>query len=164
MSKAVYAGSFDPITLGHMDIIARASKMFDEVYVVIMRNSAKNSLFSEEERKQCIDAAISEVGLTNVYCEIGDGLTVDYAEKKGANVLIRGLRATMDFEYELQIANVNNYIAKHIETVFIAAKPGLSYISSSVVKDVAKYHGDLKGLVPSSVIPLLEKKYIDFKD
>ena len=159
MSKAIYAGSFDPITLGHMDIASRASKMFDEVYIVIMKNSKKNSLLSETERKQAIDQAIKEAGLTNVYCEIGDGLTVKYAANKGANVMIRGLRAAMDFEYELQIANVNSYMASDIETIFIASKPEMSFISSTIVKEVAMAHGDLNGLVPKSVVEILEKKY-----
>lgn len=159
MSKAIYAGSFDPITLGHMDIIQRAAKMFDEVYVVIMKNSKKQCLLSEDERKECIDIALKDAGLTNVICEIGDGLTVNYAKEKGAKVMIRGLRAAMDFEYELQIANVNSYMEPSIETIFIASKPEMSFISSTVVKEVAMAHGDLKGLVPESVIGILSSKY-----
>ena len=100
MNKAIYAGSFDPITVGHMDIVTRAAKMFDELYIVIMKNAKKSSLVSEVERKQMIDAAIKEANLQNVYCEIGEGLTVEYAKKKDAKFMIRGLRASMDFEYE----------------------------------------------------------------
>ena len=159
MSKAIYAGSFDPITLGHMDIVIRAAKMFDEVYVVIMKNSKKKCLLTEEERKATIDKAIVDAGLTNVTCEIGDGLTVHYAKQKGAKVMIRGLRAAMDFEYELQIANVNSYMEPSIETIFIASKPEMSFISSTIVKEVAMAHGDLDGLVPKSVVEVLQEKY-----
>ena len=159
MSKAIYAGSFDPITLGHMDIVIRAAKMFDEVYVVIMKNSKKKCLLTEEERKATIDKAIIDAGLHNVTCEIGDGLTVHYAKQKGAKVMIRGLRAAMDFEYELQIANVNSYMEPGIETIFIASKPEMSFISSTIVKEVAMAQGDLEGLVPKSVVEILQEKY-----
>lgn len=159
MRVAIYPGSFDPITLGHLDVVTRASKMFDKVYIVIMKNPKKKNLFSEEERCEMIQAVIDEANLTNVEVEIGTGLTVNYARSKGANVIIRGLRATMDFEYEVQIASVNMSLAPEVETIFLPTKPELSFISSSTVKEIASVGEPLHRLVPKGVEDMLSKKY-----
>lgn len=161
MRIAIYPGSFDPITLGHLDVVVRASKMFDKVYIVIMQNSKKRNLFSEEERCAMIQASIEEAGLTNVEVEVGHGLTVNYAKEKNASVIIRGLRATMDFEYEIQIASVNMSLAPQIETIFLPTKPELSFISSTAVKEIAMAKESLTHLVPVAVEKMLIKKFQD---
>lgn len=159
MKIAIYPGSFDPITLGHLDVIARAAKMFDKVYVVILKNSKKQNLFSEEERCAMIQDTIQEAGIPNVEVEVGHGLTVRYAKEKNASVIIRGLRATMDFEYEIQIASVNMSLAPEIETIFLPTKPELSFISSTAVKEIAMAKEPLTHLVPSAVEKMLTKKF-----
>ncbi len=157
MTIAIYPGSFDPVTLGHLDVIERASAMFDEVYVVMMQNAQKKYLFSTEERKEMLELACRK--FSNVKIEVGEGLTASYAQSKQAQVIVRGLRALMDFEYELQIAHINSHVAPEIETVFLATKAEYAHISSSVVKDLAAHHATLKGLVPDEIIPRLEAKY-----
>lgn len=159
MKTAIYPGSFDPITLGHLDILKRACNLFDCVYIVIMKNSKKNCLLSEDERKLIIEDAIKEAGIKNAFVEIGSGLTVNYAKEKQADVIIRGLRAMMDFEFELQIASANSHLDSTIETIFIPTKPELSFVSSSVVKEIAMAKKRVDGLVPSMAADLLEKKY-----
>lgn len=156
MTIAIYPGSFDPVTIGHVDIIERTSQMFDHVYVVIMKNANKKCLFSETERQTMIQTVCRT--FPNVTVEIGEGLTAEYAKKKQAKVVIRGLRALMDFEYELQIAHVNSYVAPTIETLFLATKPAFSYISSSIVKELAFCHADLSGLLPQSIIDQVKAK------
>lgn len=158
MKKAIYPGTFDPITLGHLDIIRRASTLVDQLEVVIMRNSNKsNSDFSVEERLNMISAVIQE--FSNVTVSAQTGLTVDYAKVSGANILIRGIRAVMDYEYELQQATANMVLAPHIETVFLLTRPQYSFLSSSVVKQIALNKGDLSPFVPAKVKPLIENKY-----
>lgn len=158
MKKAIYPGTFDPITLGHLDIIRRASTLVDQLEVVIMRNSNKsNSDFSVEERLDMISAVIQE--FSNVTVSAQTGLTVDYAKISGANILIRGIRAVMDYEYELQQATANMVLAPHIETVFLLTRPQYSFLSSSVVKQIALNKGDLSPFVPAKVKPLIENKY-----
>lgn len=158
MSKlAVVPGSFDPITNGHLDIITRASKIFTEVNVVIMNNSAKNSLFTVEERKALIQEATKN--LPNVKVESSDGLMIDYAEKVGAVAVVRGLRAVTDFEYEMQITSMNRVLDENIETFFIMTKNQYSFLSSSIVKEVAKYGGNISELVPEIVEAALIKKF-----
>lgn len=159
MRVAIYPGSFDPITLGHLDVLSRAAKMFDKVYIVIMKNPKKKNLFTEEERCEMIKAVVEEAKLSNVEVEIGSGLTVNYAKSKNANVIIRGLRATMDFEYEVQIASVNMSLAPEVETIFLPTKPELSFISSSTVKEIASANEPLHRLVPKGVEEMLIKKY-----
>lgn len=159
MKIAIYPGSFDPITLGHLDVIARATKMFDKVYVVILKNSKKQNLFNEEERCAMIQETIQEAGIPNVEVEVGHGLTVRYAKEKKASVIIRGLRATMDFEYEIQIASVNMSLAPEIETIFLPTKPELSFISSTAVKEIAMAKEPLTHLVPPAVEKMLTKKF-----
>ena len=157
--KVCYPGTFDPITNGHLDIIVRASKMFEEVHVLIMRNILKTYLFSEEERKQMIEDSINAYGgLDNVYVHIGEGLTVDYVHSLDAKAIIRGIRAISDYEYELMQATTNQKLAEDIETVFLIAKPEYSFISSSAVKEVARNKGDISPFVPSVIIDKINNK------
>lgn len=162
MSKiAICPGSFDPITFGHLDIIQRGANVFDEVYVVIVNNSAKNSLFTVEERLELITEATAH--MPNVKVDFYQGLTVDYAESVSANAIIRGLRATSDFEYEMQGTSMNRFLNNTIESFFIMTKNQYSFLSSSIVKEVAKYGGDISELVPSVVQKALAKKYKELK-
>ncbi|CAH0172868.1 pantetheine-phosphate adenylyltransferase [Peribacillus sp. NPDC094092] len=162
MSKiAICPGSFDPITFGHLDIIQRGANVFDEVYVVIVNNSAKNSLFTVEERLELITEATAH--MPNVKVDFYQGLTVDYAESVSANAIIRGLRATSDFEYEMQGTSMNRFLNNKIESFFIMTKNQYSFLSSSIVKEVAKYGGDISELVPSVVEKALAKKYEELK-
>ncbi|RFU71157.1 pantetheine-phosphate adenylyltransferase [Peribacillus saganii] len=154
---AVCPGSFDPITFGHLDIIQRGAKVFDEVYVVVMNNSSKNPLFTVEERMQLIREVTSH--LPNVKVDSSSGLLVEYAESIQANAIIRGLRAVSDFEYEMQITSMNRLQNERIETFFIMTNNQYSFLSSSIVKEVAKYGGKIKELVPPSVETALKEKY-----
>ena len=158
---AICPGSFDPITFGHLDIIQRGANVFDEVYVVIVNNSAKNSLFTVEERLELITEATAH--MPNVKVDFYQGLTVDYAESVSANAIIRGLRATSDFEYEMQGTSMNRFLNNKIESFFIMTKNQYSFLSSSIVKEVAKYGGDISELVPSVVQKALAKKYEELK-
>ncbi|MFB7640158.1 pantetheine-phosphate adenylyltransferase [Peribacillus butanolivorans] len=163
MSKiAICPGSFDPITFGHLDIIQRGANVFDEVYVVIVNNSAKNSLFTVEERLELITEATAH--MQNVKVDFYQGLTVDYAESVSANAIIRGLRATSDFEYEMQGTSMNRFLNNNIESFFIMTKNQYSFLSSSIVKEVAKYGGDISELVPPVVQKALTKKYEQQKE
>lgn len=159
MSKALYPGSFDPITFGHIDIIKRAADMFDELVVVVLNNSQKNSLFSAQNRVSMVQDIIAECGLKNVTVDTNDGLLVDYAKKSNAHIIIRGLRAITDFEYELQIAQVNHVQYEDLETVFLITSLNYSYLSSTIVKEFASYGGDISKFVPKCIIPLIEAKY-----
>ena len=158
MKKAIYPGTFDPITLGHLDIIRRASALVDQLEVVIMRNPNKsNSDFSVEERLEMISSVIQE--FNNVTVSAQTGLTVEYAKVSGASILIRGIRAVMDYEYELQQATANMVLAPNIETVFLLTRPQYSFLSSSVVKQIAQNKGDLTPFVPAQVKEFIERKY-----
>ena len=137
MRKAVYPGSFDPITFGHLDIIELSAKMVDELVVGVLHNSAKNSLFSLEERVNMIKEMTKD--LPNVKVESFDGLLVDYMSQIGATIIIRGLRAVTDFEYELQLAQINHVQNEDIETVFLITNLKYSYLSSTIVKEIASY-------------------------
>ena len=154
---AVVPGSFDPITLGHVDIIRRAADVFDKVYVAVLNNSAKNPLFSIEERVALISEVIKD--LPNVRIEMSSGLLIDYARKKKAKAIVRGLRAVSDFEYEMQITSMNRVLDENIETFFIMSKNKYSFLSSSIVKEVAKYGGNVSELVPGIVEQALIKKF-----
>ena len=156
MRIAVYPGSFDPITNGHLDIIRRASKIYDRLIVGVLDNSSKKPMFSSEDRKGMIDEAIK--GLDNVTCDVFSGLLVDFAKIKGADVIVKGLRTVSDFEYELQMALLNKALNPEYETMFMMTDTMYSYISSSMVKEVAKYNGELEGLVPKHVITKLKEK------
>lgn len=157
--KVCYPGTFDPITKGHLDIIERASKQFDEVVVLVMSNPNKKSLFSKDERKELIENTLEEVGgLQNVKVVVGDGLTVEMAKELGATALIRGIRAVSDYEYELQQATANMVLDENIETIFMIAKPKYSFLSSSIVKEIAHYDGDISEFIPSCIIDDVMKK------
>ncbi len=154
---AVVPGSFDPITNGHLDIIARASKIFENVRVVVMHNSAKKGLFTAEERIELIREATSH--FPNVKVEKSAGLLIDYVNRIGATVIVRGLRAVSDFEYEMQITSVNRVLDDEIETFFVMTKSQYSFLSSSIVKEVSQYGGDISALVPRNVELALREKY-----
>ena len=153
---AVCPGSFDPITYGHLDIIQRGAKIFDEVYVGVLQNSAKKSLFTVEERVQIIEEATAHI--PNVKVDSFQGLLVDYAKERNANAVLRGLRAVSDFEYEMQIASMNRLLNDQIDTFFIMTSDQYSFLSSSIVKEVAKYGGDVSELVPECVQKRLSVK------
>ncbi len=146
---AVYPGSFDPITLGHLDLIKRSSNLFEKIIVAVLKNPHKTPMFTVEKRIQQIKKCT--VKLTNVEVDSFVGLTVEYARLRKAGVLLRGLRVMSDFEHELQMAHINNTLESEIETVFLATNTELSFISSSVVKEIAKFGGEIKHLVPLSV-------------
>ena len=157
MSKAIYPGSFDPITFGHIDIIERASKIVDELVVGVLCNSAKNPLFSLDERVSMIEEMTKH--LPNVTVQAFDGLLVDYMNKIGATLIVRGLRAVTDFEYELQIAQTNHVQNENIETIFLTTNLNYSYLSSTIVKEFASYGGDISKFVPKEVNDFLIAKY-----
>ncbi|MDF2856506.1 MAG: coaD [Neobacillus sp.] len=156
-SIAVCPGSFDPITYGHLDIIRRAAKVFEVVYVSVMNNSSKNPLFNVEERIELIREVTKD--LPNVKVDEHSGLLVEYAKAVKANAIIRGLRAVSDFEYEMQITSMNRVLSDEIETFFIMTNNQYSFLSSSIVKEVAKYNGNISELVPPIVEKALHKKF-----
>ena len=154
---AIYPGSFDPITLGHLDIIERGSKLFDRVVVAVLRNPGKTPLFTVEQRLHQIHAATRH--LPQVEVDSFDGLTVDYANLIGAKVLLRGLRVMSDFEKELQMAHTNKTLSKEIETVFLATSTEHGFLSSSIVKEIAKFNGSIDHLVPAHVAAEIYQSY-----
>ncbi|MGM9949920.1 MAG: pantetheine-phosphate adenylyltransferase [Lysinibacillus sp.] len=154
---AVVPGSFDPITNGHLDIIKRAADVFDTVYVAVLNNSSKNPLFTMEERINLIDQVTKQ--FTNIRIESSSGLLIEYAQEKNAKAIVRGLRAVSDFEYEMQITSMNRVLDENIETFFIMAKNQYSFLSSSIVKEVAKYGGNVGELVPVIVEQALKEKF-----
>jgi len=146
---AVYPGSFDPVTNGHLDIIRRGSRLFDRIVVAILRNPEKEALFGIQERRRILQRATS--GIPNVSVDSFDGLLVDYARRRGARVIVRGLRALSDFEYEFQMALMNRRLDSSIETVFMMPSEAYSYLSSRLVKEVVRLGGSVAGLVPPEV-------------
>ena len=158
MKKAIYPGSFDPPTLGHLDIIRRSAKMVDELVVGVLHNSAKNSLFSTDERVSMIKEVTKE--FPNVMVTSFDGLLVNYMKEIDATLIIRGLRAVTDFEYELQIAQINKLLSKgKLDTVFLTTSLEYAYLSSSSVKEIASFHGDISMCVPKFVADKVYEKY-----
>lgn len=149
MSKAVFPGSFDPVTNGHLDLIKRASKIFDRLVVGVLINSAKKPLFSVEERVEMIEELTSEFG--NVTVQSFDGLLVDFVKMTGSDVIVRGLRTSQDFEYELPLAQTNYKLSDGTDTIFLATAPEHSYISSSAVKELLRYNADISDMVPAQV-------------
>jgi len=154
---AVYPGSFDPVTFGHLDIIERASKIFDRVVVSVFVHSGKKHMFSVEERVAMLKAVLK--GKKNVSVDCFEGLLVDYVRMKKTDVVIRGLRAISDLEYEFQIAAINRTLYSHIETVFFMPRQRYTYLSSSVVRDVAHFKGDVSKLVPSCVVKAIAAQH-----
>ena len=154
--KALYPGSFDPITNGHVDVIQRVSKLFDEVIVAILNNQSKEEFIPLEMRLKLVKEAIE--GVKNVSVESFSGLTVKYAKSRGANIIIRGLRAPSDFEYELEMSQINYFLSSGLETLFIMTNPKYSFIRSSRVKELVSLGGEVKELVPNTVFKYLYQK------
>ena len=159
MIRVLYPGSFDPITFGHLDIIKRASKLCDELIIGVLNNKQKNPLFSIDERVNMIKELTENLG--NVKVECFEGLLVDFAKKKDAQVIIRGLRAVTDFENEIQLAQSNKVQYPELETLFLTTSLKYSYLSSTVAKEFASYGGDISLFVPKEIIPLIEAKFKD---
>jgi pantetheine-phosphate adenylyltransferase len=157
MTIAIYPGSFDPITLGHLDIIERGSKLFDRLVVAVLRNPGKTPLFTVEQRLRQISTATQH--LPQVEVASFDGLTVDYAQAIGAKVLLRGLRVLSDFEKELQMAHTNKTLSTEIETVFLATSTEYGFLSSSIVKEIARFNGSIDRLVPPHIALELHQCY-----
>ena len=158
MSRAIYPGSFDPVTFGHLDIIKRSTTMFDEVIVGILNNSAKKPLFTVEERMEMLKEATKEFQNVKVICF--DGLLVDYMKKNDISIIVRGLRAITDFDYELQIAQSNRKVSNDcIDTVFLATSVEYAYLSSSMAKEVAMYGGDISEFLDPVIAKRVQEKY-----
>lgn len=157
MKKAIYPGSFDPVTFGHQDMILRSSAIVDELIVGVLNNSAKNSLFSVDERVSMLKELTRDI--PNVTVDSFDGLLVDYMKESGATIIVRGLRAVTDFEYELQIAQTNHVEYPDVETIFLTTNLKYSYLSSSIVREFAAYGGDISKFVPSQFIDRIYEKY-----
>lgn len=157
MTVAIYPGSFDPVHLGHLDIIERASRVFDRVVVAVARNSEKEGLFTPAERLEMLDAAVGETRKVEV--DAFDGLTVEFAREKGARVLVKGLRAVVDFEYELKQASMNARLAPDLDTVFFMTSAPYYFLSSTLIREVARLGGPVTGLVPDGVEERLRAKF-----
>lgn len=161
MTKAIYPGSFDPVTLGHLDIIKRSSKVVDELVIGVLVNKNKKPTFTIEERLDMIREAVK--GIPNVTVQYFEGLTVEFAKKNNADVIIRGLRAVTDFESEMQIAQTNHSIDTGIDTMFLTTSLEYAFLSSTIVKEVAFYGGDVSSFVPGNVEKMLKKRYSNQK-
>ena len=158
MKVAIYPGSFDPVTFGHLDVIRRAASMFDELTVSVLNNTQKTPLFSVEERVRILEEATKE--LPNVKGDSFSGLLINYAREKDVHIAIRGLRAITDFEYELQIAQTNRKLSNgELDTIFLTTSLEYAYLSSSSVKEIAEFHGDISQCVPDFVAKLVYEKY-----
>ncbi|MBR6382031.1 MAG: pantetheine-phosphate adenylyltransferase [Lachnospiraceae bacterium] len=158
MKKAIYPGSFDPMTLGHLDIMRRASKMFDELIVAVANNPQKSALFSVSERVKILETATQ--GLPNIVIDSYDGLLIDYCREKDLSIVVRGLRAITDFEFELQLAQTNRMLSdEKLDTIFLTTSLEYSYLSSSSVKEIATFGGDVTKLVPGFVADLVYEKF-----
>jgi pantetheine-phosphate adenylyltransferase len=155
MKIAIYPGSFDPITTGHLDIIQRSAKLVDKLIVGVLDNSTKETLFSVDERVELIKTVTNE--FSNVETEAFKGLLVDFAKRQNANLIIRGLRATMDFEYELQMAQTNHKLDPGIETVFLTTNVEYSYISSTLVKEIGRFNGPIEKFIPECIVEKVKK-------
>ena len=157
MKRAIYPGSFDPVTNGHLDVITRARKLFDEIVVAVAHNDEKQPLFSLEERLALLGDALGKID--NVRVAQFDGLLVDFAVEQEASAVIRGLRAVSDFEFEFQMALMNRKLAGNVETIFLMPKEEYTYLSSRLVKEIARLGGDVSGFVPHPVVEALAKKF-----
>lgn len=159
MKLAVCPGSFDPVTLGHLDIITRASKLFDKVIVVVMSNAAKSPLFTQVERMNLLQRVIEEAGISNVTVDCYDGLLADYVKLRNATAIVKGLRAVSDFEYEFQMALTNRKLYSEAETVFLTTAAENLYLSSSLVKQIARFGGEISDFVPACILPEITEKF-----
>ena len=159
MTKAIYAGSFDPFTLGHLDIVNRAALIFDEITIAISKNTSKNSLFTANEKLEMIEKVVKNHSPKNVkVIHFSDGLIVDLAKREGANVLLRGIRSSIDMEYEMNMASANKTQNKEIESIFLMADKKYRFVSSSLVKELAQFNGDLSKMLPVEIIEAVETK------
>lgn len=156
MIRAIYPGSFDPVTYGHLDIIKRSSELLDELIVGVLNNNAKSPLFSVEERVKMLNEVVED--LQNVKVVPFEGLLVEFAKRMDAKMIVRGLRAITDFEYELQMAQTNQKLSGELETVFLTTSLQYSYLSSTIVKEVAAFGGDISQFVPETVIDRIQEK------
>ena len=156
--SAVYPGTFDPITNGHLDIIKRAAKIFETLIVGVAENSDKNTKFTSKKRTEMIEEALKGTELKNIKVEVFSGLLVDFAKSTNAGVLVRGLRAVSDFEYEFQMACVNNRLEQDLETIFLPSSDDMHFISSRFIKSIANLNGDVSGFVPANVVKALKDK------
>ena len=156
MKIAIYPGSFDPVTTGHLNIIRRAAKIFDRLIVCVMVNSGKNSMFTLDERVELIRAVTKDI--PNVEVDGSDALLADYARNIGDCVIVKGLRAGSDFEYEFQMAMINHKINPDLDTMFLTAEQQYTYLSSSMVKELGHYNVDLKDFLPEEIIPVVKKR------
>ncbi len=156
MKIAIYPGSFDPITKGHLDILKNASGIFDKIIIAVARNGEKKGFLSTEERVELIKKSIE--GLDNVEVDAFEGLTIEYAKKRGAEILIRGLRAVSDFEYEMQLSQTNSALCDEIKTVFLTTKPKYNFISSSTIREILQNNGDISKFVPQAVNEYLTQR------
>ena len=157
MAHALYPGSFDPVTFGHIDVIRRASTLFDSITVAVLNNGAKSPLFSVDERVNMLQDVCHDI--PNISIDSFSGLTADYVRSNGINVIIRGLRAVTDFEYELQMAQTNRKLAAEADTVFLTTSLEYAYLSSTTVKEVAYFGGDISKFVPKEIEKLIFDKY-----
>lgn len=162
MTKAIYAGTFDPITMGHMDIINRSMRFCRQLVIAIGVNPSKKTMFTEEERIKQINMAVDKqldfLTATNIQVVTFQGLLVEYAKEIGANILVRGIRSVSDFEYEINLANINKVLAPSIETVFLPTSPELAVVSSSMVKEVCKLGGNITKFVPIHIVEQINSK------
>ena len=161
MKIAIYPGSFDPITSGHLNIIRRAAKIFDKLIVCVMVNSGKNPLFSREERVELIRLSVGDI--SNVEIDSSDGLLADYAKQKGSCVIVKGLRAGSDFENEFQMALINHKINPGLDTMFLTAEHQYMYLSSSTVKELGNFNVDLSDFLPAPIIPIFKQRIADIR-
>lgn len=156
MKTAIYPGSFDPVTYGHLDIVKNASEIFDKVIIAVAHNPNKKGFLTIPERVELIKASIKD--FSNVEVDSFEGLTIEYAKKHDANILIRGLRAVSDFEFEMQLSQTNSALCEEIKTVFLTTKPEFNFISSSTIKEILQNGGDISKFVPQAVFEYLTKK------
>ena len=154
--KVLYAGSFDPITNGHLNLIKRAANLGEHLIVGVIQNQSKNAFFTTEERMEMIRAATSSI--PNVEVDHFAGLLADYVKRNNIDVVVRGLRMSMDFEYEIQMAQMNARLYQNVETIFLMTSPDYSFVSSSIVKEVFTLNGDITGLVPDIVLEYMKRK------
>lgn len=156
MKIAIYPGSFDPITYGHLDILKNAAGIFDKVIIAVAHNGAKTGFLTVDERVELIKKSV--VGMPNVEVDSFEGLTIEYAKKRGADVLIRGLRAVSDFEFEMQLSQTNSALCDDIKTVFLTTKPEYNFISSTTIREILNNGGDISKFVPAAVNDYLSKR------
>lgn len=157
MRIGIYPGSFDPVTLGHLDIIRRSSKMVDKLIIGVLNNSKKTPVFTVLERKQMIEMVVRDI--PNVEVEVFEGLLVDFVKIRQVDIIFRGLRAVSDFEYELQMAQLNRNLSPKVDTVFLATSVEYAYLSSSSVREIAWYNGNISSMVPEQLLEQIEEKF-----